>query len=168
MALGGELAYWYGRNRSLAGFSLSAAQQVVGAANFGSEAQQLLGGLLAHQQHRNGAERRGLERHRADERMVRGAQAARAEHHQLRSRLLGKERDLGRRVAHAEMQAVGDAGAAENFARAARRRLARGAAPLVDHVVVRRQQARQQAERRLDVHELHLQLAEPFVSRVTQ
>ncbi len=41
MALGGDLAYWYGRNRSLAGFSLSAAQQVIGAPNFGSDAQSL-------------------------------------------------------------------------------------------------------------------------------
>jgi len=40
-ALGGDLAYWYGRNGSLAGISLQAAQQVIGAANFGADAQQL-------------------------------------------------------------------------------------------------------------------------------
>jgi hypothetical protein len=41
MALGGDLAYWYGRNRTLQGISLQSAQQVIGAANFGSEAQSL-------------------------------------------------------------------------------------------------------------------------------
>jgi hypothetical protein len=41
MALGGDLAYWYGRNRTLAGISLQSAQQVIGASNFGSEAQSL-------------------------------------------------------------------------------------------------------------------------------
>jgi Ca2+-binding RTX toxin-like protein len=41
MALGGDLAYWYGRNRTLAGISLAAAQQVIGAPGFGAEAQTL-------------------------------------------------------------------------------------------------------------------------------
>ncbi|MGQ0545574.1 MAG: putative Ig domain-containing protein, partial [Betaproteobacteria bacterium] len=41
MALGGDLAYWYGRNRSFAGISLAAAQEVIGAAGFGSDAQSL-------------------------------------------------------------------------------------------------------------------------------
>jgi Ca2+-binding RTX toxin-like protein len=41
MALGGDLAYWYGKNRTLAGISLQSAQQVIGAAGFGSEAQSL-------------------------------------------------------------------------------------------------------------------------------
>lgn len=41
MALGGDLAYWYGKNRTLAGMSLQSAQQVIGASNFGSEAQSL-------------------------------------------------------------------------------------------------------------------------------
>ena len=40
-ALGGDLAYWYGRNRGLTGISLQAAQQVIGAAGFGSDAQSL-------------------------------------------------------------------------------------------------------------------------------
>jgi Ca2+-binding RTX toxin-like protein len=40
-ALGGDLAYWYGRNRTLAGISLQSAQQVIGASSFGSEAQSL-------------------------------------------------------------------------------------------------------------------------------
>ena len=40
-ALGGDLAYWYGKNRTLQGISLSAAQQVIGAPGFGSEAQSL-------------------------------------------------------------------------------------------------------------------------------
>ena len=40
-ALGGDLAYWYGRNGSFAGISLQAAQQVIGAAGFGSDAQAL-------------------------------------------------------------------------------------------------------------------------------
>ena len=40
-ALGGDLAYWYGRNGSFAGISLQAAQQVIGAAGFGSDAQTL-------------------------------------------------------------------------------------------------------------------------------
>jgi Ca2+-binding RTX toxin-like protein len=41
LALGGDLAYWYGRNRTLAGISLVAAQQVIGAPDFGAEAQSL-------------------------------------------------------------------------------------------------------------------------------
>lgn len=41
LALGGDLAYWYGKNRSLAGISLAAAQQAIGASTFGSEAQTL-------------------------------------------------------------------------------------------------------------------------------
>jgi Ca2+-binding RTX toxin-like protein len=40
-ALGGDLAYWYGKNRTLQGISVSAAQQVIGAPGFGSEAQSL-------------------------------------------------------------------------------------------------------------------------------
>jgi len=40
-ALGGDLAYWYGENRTLQGVSVSAAQQVIGAPGFGSEAQSL-------------------------------------------------------------------------------------------------------------------------------
>ena len=40
-ALGGDLAYWYGKNGSLAGLSLQAAQQVIGAAGFGADAQAL-------------------------------------------------------------------------------------------------------------------------------
>jgi hypothetical protein len=40
-ALGGDLAYWYGKNGTLEGISLQAAQQVIGASNFGSEAQSL-------------------------------------------------------------------------------------------------------------------------------
>jgi VCBS repeat-containing protein len=40
-ALGGDLAYWYGRNGSLSGISVQAAQQVIGAPLFGAEAQQL-------------------------------------------------------------------------------------------------------------------------------
>ena len=40
-ALGGDLAYWYGKNGSLAGMSIDAAQQVIGAAGFGSDAQTL-------------------------------------------------------------------------------------------------------------------------------
>ena len=41
MALGGDLAYWYGKNGGFTGISLQAAEQVIGAAGFGSEAQQL-------------------------------------------------------------------------------------------------------------------------------
>jgi Ca2+-binding RTX toxin-like protein len=40
-ALGGDLAYWYARRRSFNGIGLAAAQQVIGAAEFGSEAQSL-------------------------------------------------------------------------------------------------------------------------------
>ena len=46
-ALGGDLAYWYGKNNGFGGIGLAAAQQVIGAAGFGAEAQQLhaFGGL---------------------------------------------------------------------------------------------------------------------------
>jgi Ca2+-binding RTX toxin-like protein len=46
-AIGGDLAYWYARNRGLAGISVAAAQQAIGAAGFGSDAQSLrpFGGL---------------------------------------------------------------------------------------------------------------------------
>ncbi len=40
-ALGGDIAYWYGKNGSLAGIGMAAAQQVVGAAGFGQDAQTL-------------------------------------------------------------------------------------------------------------------------------
>lgn len=40
-AIGGDLAYWYARNNSLTGVSLAAAQGVIGAAGFGTEAQSL-------------------------------------------------------------------------------------------------------------------------------
>jgi hypothetical protein len=40
-ALGGNLAYWYGKNRGLSGLSVQAAQQVLGAPGFGSDAQSL-------------------------------------------------------------------------------------------------------------------------------
>jgi hypothetical protein len=40
-ALGGDLAYWYGKNGSLDGIGLQMAQQVIGAASFGAEAQAL-------------------------------------------------------------------------------------------------------------------------------
>jgi hypothetical protein len=40
-ALGGDLAYWYARNRGFSGISVAAAQQVIGAADFGREAQSL-------------------------------------------------------------------------------------------------------------------------------
>jgi hypothetical protein len=40
-ALGGDLAYWYAKNRGFGGISVSAAQEVLGAASFGSEAQAL-------------------------------------------------------------------------------------------------------------------------------
>jgi Ca2+-binding RTX toxin-like protein len=40
-ALGGDLAYWYGKNRTLGGISLAAAQHVIGASGFGSDAQSL-------------------------------------------------------------------------------------------------------------------------------
>jgi VCBS repeat-containing protein len=41
MALGGDLAYWYARNGGFGGMSVQAAQQVIGAPGFGSDAQQL-------------------------------------------------------------------------------------------------------------------------------
>jgi hypothetical protein len=40
-ALGGDLAYWYGKNGAFTGIGLQSAQQVLGSANFGSEAQSL-------------------------------------------------------------------------------------------------------------------------------
>ncbi len=40
-ALGGDLAYWYGKNGALTGISLQAAQEVIGASGFGSDAQTL-------------------------------------------------------------------------------------------------------------------------------
>jgi Ca2+-binding RTX toxin-like protein len=40
-ALGGDLAYWYGKNGSLSGISLQTAQQTIGAPGFGSDAQTL-------------------------------------------------------------------------------------------------------------------------------
>lgn len=40
-AIGGDLAYWYGKNAGFAGISLQAAQAAIGAAGFGSEAQTL-------------------------------------------------------------------------------------------------------------------------------
>jgi len=40
-ALGGDLAYWYGRKGGLSGMSVQAAQQVIGAPGFGSDAQAL-------------------------------------------------------------------------------------------------------------------------------
>jgi len=40
-ALGGDLAYWYSKNSTLTGVGLLAAQQVIGAAGFGSDAQTL-------------------------------------------------------------------------------------------------------------------------------
>jgi Ca2+-binding RTX toxin-like protein len=41
LAIGGDLAYWYGKKNSFTGISLQAAQQVIGAAGFGSDAQSL-------------------------------------------------------------------------------------------------------------------------------
>lgn len=41
VAVGGDLAYWYGRNRTLAGMSLAAAQQIIGTPGFGAEAHTL-------------------------------------------------------------------------------------------------------------------------------
>jgi hypothetical protein len=41
MAIGSDLAYWYGRKNGFSGISLAAAQQVIGAAGFGSDAQSL-------------------------------------------------------------------------------------------------------------------------------
>ena len=40
-AIGGDLGYWYGKNGTLDGISLQAAQQTIGAPGFGSEAQAL-------------------------------------------------------------------------------------------------------------------------------
>jgi Ca2+-binding RTX toxin-like protein len=40
-AIGGDLAYWYAKNRGFNGISLAAAQEVLGASGFGSEAQSL-------------------------------------------------------------------------------------------------------------------------------
>ena len=40
-ALGGDLAYWYGRNDGFTGISLAAAQAAIGAQGFGTEAQAL-------------------------------------------------------------------------------------------------------------------------------
>jgi hypothetical protein len=40
-ALGGDLAYWYAKNRGLSGISVEGALQVIGAPNFGSDAQSL-------------------------------------------------------------------------------------------------------------------------------
>jgi Ca2+-binding RTX toxin-like protein len=41
MALGGDLAYWYAKHRGMGGISLTAAQEVIGAPGFGSDAQSL-------------------------------------------------------------------------------------------------------------------------------
>ena len=40
-ALGGDLAYYYGKNGALTGISVAAAQQVIGAPGFGQDAQSL-------------------------------------------------------------------------------------------------------------------------------
>jgi Ca2+-binding RTX toxin-like protein len=40
-ALGGDLAYWYGKNGGFSGIGLQSAQQVLSASNFGAEAQSL-------------------------------------------------------------------------------------------------------------------------------
>lgn len=40
-ALGGDLAYYYGKNGALTGISVAAAQQVIGAPGFGQDAQNL-------------------------------------------------------------------------------------------------------------------------------
>jgi Ca2+-binding RTX toxin-like protein len=46
-ALSGDLAYWFARNRAVAGLSVSAAQEIIGASGFGADAQSLrpFGGL---------------------------------------------------------------------------------------------------------------------------
>ena len=46
-ALGGDLAYQYGKNGTVAGIGVTAAQDVIGNASFGTSAQslQLLAGL---------------------------------------------------------------------------------------------------------------------------
>jgi hypothetical protein len=41
LALGGDLAYWYAKNRGLGGISVAAAQQILGSASFGADAQTL-------------------------------------------------------------------------------------------------------------------------------
>ena len=41
LAIGGDLAYWYGKKNSFSGISFAAAQQVIGAEGFGSDAQSL-------------------------------------------------------------------------------------------------------------------------------
>jgi Ca2+-binding RTX toxin-like protein len=40
-AIGGDLAYWYGKNNGFTGMSLAAAQQAIGAPGFGADAQTL-------------------------------------------------------------------------------------------------------------------------------
>ena len=40
-AIGGDLAYQYGKNGTLAGIGVTAAQEVIGASSFGSQAQTL-------------------------------------------------------------------------------------------------------------------------------
>jgi hypothetical protein len=40
-AIGGDLAYWYGRNGGVTGISLQAAQAAIGAPGFGADAQAL-------------------------------------------------------------------------------------------------------------------------------
>jgi hypothetical protein len=40
-ALGGDLAYWYGKNGALTGMGLAAAQAAIGAPGFGADAQTL-------------------------------------------------------------------------------------------------------------------------------
>jgi hypothetical protein len=40
-ALGGDLAYWYGKNGGFTGIGVQSAVQAIGAPNFGAEAQQL-------------------------------------------------------------------------------------------------------------------------------
>jgi Ca2+-binding RTX toxin-like protein len=40
-AIGGDLAYWYGKNNGFTGISLQAAQQAIGAPGFGADAQTL-------------------------------------------------------------------------------------------------------------------------------
>ena len=40
-ALGGDLAYYYGKNGALTGISVAAAQQMIGAPGFGQDAQNL-------------------------------------------------------------------------------------------------------------------------------
>ncbi|MGH8687900.1 MAG: hypothetical protein ACREVQ_09350, partial [Burkholderiales bacterium] len=40
-ALGGDLAYWYGKNDGFTGISLQAAQAAIGAPGFGADAQTL-------------------------------------------------------------------------------------------------------------------------------